>query len=84
MQKYNTNMNINYFQEKIYSNKKYYKVLLIPFEDIYQYFVNENKAINYLFQINVLQKIEKCDHYNNKMAYYKNLRYFKYLNYKYR
>ena len=54
MQKYNINMNINYFQEKIYLNKKYYKVLLTLFEDLYQYFINENKAINYIFQINVL------------------------------
>ena len=84
MQKYNINMNINYFQEKIYLNKKYYKVLLTLFEDLYQYFINENKAINYIFQINVLQKIEKYNHYNNKMSYYKNLRYFKCLNYKYR
>ena len=82
MQKCNINTNINYFQEKIYSKKNYYKVLLTPFEDIYQYFIDENKAIDYLFQINILYKLEKCDHCNNKMAYYKNLKYFKCLNYK--
>ena len=53
-------------------------MLLTPFEDLYEYFVDKNKAIDYLFNINILQKIEKsCEHCNNKMTYYKKLKYYK-------
>ena len=52
-------------------------MLLTPFEDLYEYFVDKNKTIDYLFNINILQKIEKCEHCNNKMVYYKKLKYYK-------
>ena len=64
--------------------RKYYNISLTPFEDLYQYFFDENKAIDYLFNINILQKIEKYEYCNNKTAYYKKLKYYKCLNYQYR
>ena len=35
MQKCNNKKEPNYFQEKVYMKRKYYNILLTPFEDLY-------------------------------------------------
>lgn len=75
----------NLFKEEIIEDnniKKNNRIKLTSFYDLIEYFLDENKAIGYLFEKKAIINIEKCTSCNSKMNYYLESRRFRCISYK--
>ncbi|KAG2217633.1 hypothetical protein INT45_008086 [Circinella minor] len=61
--------NKNYFYEQEVHKKLYTTIKLPSLYELYPYFLDEDEAINYLLNMNILRKYEKCPKCNNKVHY---------------
>ena len=78
-------MEVNQFcfqEEEVNIKKKFLsQIIITPFKELYEIFIDEDKAIDYLFNKNILNKIVRCNKCNFTISYYIKKRVYRCNNY---